>query len=409
VNAALARYRRALAAPHVLPLVASSVLARMPIGVLALALVLFLREHTGSYASAGTIAGLFAFADALSAPLQGRLVDRLGQTRVIVPLTFIHVAALGGVVAFGLSDASLVAVGACAALAGACVPPVGAALRPLWPGLMAGEGLLAAAYALDAILTEIVFIVGPAITAIVVASLSTAAALVASGVFALVGALWFASLEPSRAWRPSGDRGGGWGALASPGMRTLVLAMFPFGFCIGVMEVVLPAFGAEHGSESLPALLLGLQGVGSAIGGLWYGSSERRFGGLARAYLLLLAAIPVAFAAIALAQSVVTMVLLVALSGAVLAPLTIAENQVLQRIAPPGAITEAFTWVLMASILGVGAGSAVGGTLVDAGGWRVAMLAGAATAAVGAAAAFARRRTLQGVTPADSLAAWPAS
>jgi len=85
VNAAVARYRRALGAPHVLPLVASSVLARMPIGVLALALVLFLREHTGSYGSAGTIAGVFAFADALAAPVQGRMVDRLGQTRVIVP------------------------------------------------------------------------------------------------------------------------------------------------------------------------------------------------------------------------------------------------------------------------------------------------------------------------------------
>jgi len=170
--------------------------------------------------------------------------------------------------------------------------------------------------------------------------------------------------------------------------------MFPFGFCIGAMEVVLPAFGAEHGSASLPALLLGLQGAGSAIGGLWYGSAERRFGGLERAYLLLLAAVPVAFAAIALAQSVATMVALITLSGAVLAPLTIAENHVLQRIAPPGAITEAFTWVLMAAVLGVGAGTAVGGAIVDAADWRAAMAVGAATAAAGALLAFLRRRTL---------------
>ena len=367
----------------------------MPTAVLALALVLFLREHTGSYGSAGTIAGLFAFADALFTPLQGRLVDRLGQTRVIVPLTFVHVAALGGIVALGTSGAPLVAVGACAALAGASVPPVGAALRPLWPGLMRDDGLLSAAYALDAILTEIVFILGPAVTAIVVASISTAAAVVASALFALVGALWFASLEPSRAWRP-GEHPGKWGALISPGMRTMVIAMFPFGFCIGAMEVVLPAFGADHGSQSLPALLLGLQGAGSAVGGLWYGSADRRFGGLTRAYLLLLALVPVAFAAIALAGSVLTMILLVTLSGAVLAPLTIAENQVLQRIAPPGAITEAFTWVLMAAVLGVGVGSAVGGSIVDASGWRAAMVTGAATAAAGALVTFARRRTLAG-------------
>jgi MFS family permease len=390
----MTRYRRALAAPHVLPLVASSVLARMPIAVLALALVLFLRQHTGSYGSAGAIAGLFAFADALSAPVQGRLVDRLGQTRVIVPLTFVHVSALAGVVALASSDAPLVTVGVCAAVAGASVPPVGAALRPLWPGLMPEEGLLSAAYALDAILTEVVFILGPAVTALIVASISTAAAVIASAIFALVGALWFASLEPSRAWRPSGGPTGALGPLASPGMRTMVIAMFPFGFCIGAMEVVLPAFGAEHGSESLPALLLGLQGAGSAAGGLWYGSAERRFGGLVRAYLLLLVAVPVAFALVALAQSVVTMVVLITLSGAVLAPLTIAENQVLQRIAPPGAITEAFTWVLMASVLGVGAGAAIGGAIVDGSGWRTAMAAGAATAAVGALVAFARRRTL---------------
>jgi MFS family permease len=338
---------------------------------------------------------VFALTAALFAPVQGRLVDRLGHTRVIVPLAVAHVAGLASVVALGLADAPLVAVGGSAAIAGASVPPVSAALRPLWPGLMGDGELLSAAYALDAILIEVVFIVGPAITAIVVAAFSTAAAVVASAALVLIGSLWFASLEPSRTWRPSGEPAGAWGALASPGMRTLVIAMLPFGACIGAMEVALPAFGAQHGSESLPALLLALQGGGSLVGGLWFGAAERRFGGITRAYLLLLSAVPVAFALLAAAGSVPVMAMLMTLSGAVLAPLTIAENQVLQRVAPPGAITEAFTWLIMAVVLGIAAGNAVGGAIVDASGWREALLAAAAAAVLGAVVAVARRRTLE--------------
>jgi predicted MFS family arabinose efflux permease len=230
-----------------------------------------------------------------------------------------------------------------------------------------------------------------------VAAFSTAAAVLASAGLVLVGSLWFASLEPSRSWRPSGEHGGPWGALASPGMRTLVIASFPFGFCIGAIEVVLPAFGAEHGSASLPALLLGLQGAGSAIGGLWYGAADKRFGGLTRAYLILLGLVPVAFGLLAAAGSVLVMAILVTLSGVVLAPLTIAENQMSQRVAPPGAITEAFTWLIMAVVLGIAAGNAAGGAIVDDVGWRAAMLVGSAVAAGGAVVTFARRRTLEGV------------
>jgi predicted MFS family arabinose efflux permease len=177
-------------------------------------------------------------------------------------------------------------------------------------------------------------------------------------------------------------------------MRTLVLAMLPFGACIGAMEVGLPAFGAEHGSKSLPALLLALQGGGSLVGGLWFGAAERRFGGDTRAYLLLLCAVPVAFALLAAAGSTAVMALLITLSGAVLAPLTIAENQVLQRVAPPAAITEAFTWLLMAVVLGIALGNAAGGAIIDAAGWREALLAAAGFAAAGALVTVARRGTL---------------
>jgi MFS family permease len=388
------RYLRVLTRPHVLPLVLSSILARMPIGVLALALVLFLREHTGSYSAAGAVAGAFALANAFAAPVLGRLIDRLGQPRVLVPATFVHVTALVSLVALGVAGEPAVVLGMLAALAGAALPPVSVALRPLWKGVVGDDDLLTAAYALDAIMVEIVFIVGPTITAVVVAVFSTAAAVAVSAGFMLVGALWFASLEPSRRWQPGGAPTGALGAFASPGVRTLAIAMLPFGFAIGAMEVSLPAFGAAHGSESLPAVLLALQAAGSAVGGLWYGSQGERFGGLVPAYLVLLGAFPVTFALIAAAGSVASMAVIITVSGAVLAPLAVAENHVLQRIAPQASITEAFTWVVTATVLGLAVGNAVAGVVIDASGWRAAMIVGAAVPTAGAIITFMRRHTL---------------
>src|SRR3954452_986821 len=108
----LGLYRRLLRTPQIRPLIAFSFAGRLPIGILSLALVLFMRDQTGSFATAGAVAAAFAFSGGIFAPIQGRLVDRLGQTRVLVPLVIVHVAALAGVVVLGLADAPSLAVGA---------------------------------------------------------------------------------------------------------------------------------------------------------------------------------------------------------------------------------------------------------------------------------------------------------
>src|SRR3954447_7412917 len=132
----LGRYRRVLAAPHVPSLVASSVLARMPIGITGLATVLFVQHQTGSFGSAGVVSAAFAVAGGAISPLQGRLIDRLGQTRVLVPSVVVHVAGLVALIAFGLAAAPVGVLAACAVVAGAAIPPISPALRTLWPELL---------------------------------------------------------------------------------------------------------------------------------------------------------------------------------------------------------------------------------------------------------------------------------
>lgn len=394
--ASAARYRRLLRIPQVRPLLALAFVARLPMGILSLALVLFLRAQTGSFATAGAVAAAFALTGGLFAPLQGRLVDRIGQTRVLVPLALVHATALAGVLALGLAHAPAGVVAALAALAGAAIPPVSACLRPLLIEVLEGQPeLLPAGYALDSIMIEAVFIFGPLLTAVLVAGFSTAAALGAGIAFALGGTLGFTALPASRAWRGHGATSGLAGALTSPGMRTLALTALPIGICFGTLEVALPAFGAEHGAANIGGVLFAFLSVGSIAGGVLYGLAPERLGSLSRGYLVLVAALPACLALLALPGSVALMIVLVPFAGCVIAPLTSAENQIVSAVAPRGAATEAFTWLIMATVVGVAVGNAAAGALVQAAGWRAALLAACAGAAIGALVSIARRATLR--------------
>ena len=387
------RYARVLRAPHVRALVVSSVLARMPIGMVSLALVLDVEHLTGSFGSAGLVTAAFAISAGVVSPLQGRLVDRVGQTRVLVPCVVVHSGAILGVVALGQAGAPVGALAAVAALAGAGTPPVGAALRALWPGLLE-DSLMSAAYALDSVLVEAFYGLGPLVTAALVALVSPVAALVAGAVIAFVGTVWFVGQPPSREWRGEPAAAGWAGPLRAPGMVTLLVAAIGAGACFGAFEVALPAFGEDHGSASLGGPLITAWALGSMAGGVIYGALAERLGALARAFLRLAVLLPLASVPTLAASSIAGMALLVPLAGIVIAPLQATQNQLVGLVAPAGTITEAYTWVLMGLVMGLAGGNALAGPLVDASGWRAAVAAGCVAAALAAGLAWLRRGTL---------------
>ncbi|MDQ2940447.1 MAG: MFS transporter, partial [Actinomycetota bacterium] len=77
-------YKRLLGVRAVRQPLIGSLIGRLPIAALSLATVLMIRHATGSFAVAGVVVAAFAIAGAISLPVQGRLIDRLGQTRVLV-------------------------------------------------------------------------------------------------------------------------------------------------------------------------------------------------------------------------------------------------------------------------------------------------------------------------------------
>jgi MFS family permease len=388
------RFRRVLGAPYVKLLLAASVLARLPYGILGLSTLLFVQEQTGSFGSAGVVSASAAFAAAAAMPGLGRLVDRLGQTRVLLGTVVVQVGGNVALVALGLAGAPTAALVAVAIAGGAAVPPVGPALRGLWGEVLDGDpDRMRSALALDAIALEVVFVGGPLVAALVIALASPAAALLTGVALSAAGTAAFAAAPPSRAWR-SADRTdrGRLGPLAAPGVRTLLLSTAGLGVAFGSMEVALPAFGVEHGSRSLGGVALAAFAVGSAAGGIWYGAVAPVR--VRDAYLVLSVLMPLGVVLVATAWSTPALIALAPLAGVVVAPLTAAQNELAGALAPAGSLTEAYAWVVTALVAGLSAGIGLGGALVDAYGWQAPLFAGAACGLAGAAFALARRETL---------------
>ncbi|MBD0282359.1 MAG: hypothetical protein ICV69_09235 [Thermoleophilaceae bacterium] len=389
-------YARIMRTPGVAPVVLATLIGRLPIGISGLAILLYVRDVTGSFAAAGAAAGALALGSASGSPLQGRLVDRRGLG-TLLPLACVHAAGLVLVWTLGAAGAPSVAIGGSAFLAGAAIPPLSSVLRSRWAYLLGDRPeLIPSAFALDSVMIEFIFIVGPLVVTAIVATtgaeyaLGVSAACVLSGTLLLLGGLR-GRRGPDRHAR--GKPALGLGALAAPGLRTLVAASLPVGFSFGSIEVVLPAFSEAEGSTETAGVLLAVWSSASLAAGLLYGARPPQ-APLADLHLRFALMLPIGIAALAAATSPLTMALLAILAGLPIAPLIASRNQLVGRVSLPGTATEAFTWPLTALVAGVSLGAAAAGSVVEAYSWTAGVLMAVAVAALGAAVILVRRETL---------------
>jgi len=390
----MAIYRRVLGVPGFAVLITSTMITRLPFAINGLAVILFLRAETGSFATAGLAAGALALGAGIGAPLAGRVIDRRGAV-MMIPLAAGHATGILTLWALGEAGAPTAALVASAALAGVCFPPSGSVLRSRWPEMMGGDAdLLRGAFALDSVMIEVSFVAGPLITAIVVALVSPQAALGVSAALVLMGTSLFVwKLPHRRRVIPLADRVGGLGPLRAPAIRAIALSTVPFGFLIGSVEVAFPAFSEAAGSVAFAGVLLGLWSLASGIGGLVFGARPPRRE-LLEVYLGATLLFPLVCLPLVLASSPVAMALLALAAGAPIAPLISTRNQLVATLAPSGAGTEAFSWLMTSLIAGVSLGTAIGGTVIEASSWEGAVGVGVAVALAGSVASFVWRGAL---------------
>jgi MFS family permease len=387
-------YGDILRQPRMAALYGAAFVARLPFGINGLALVLFLREQTGSFSVPGAVAGAIALGGAIGAPFMGRVVDRRGP-RVLLPLAAANGAGVLSLLALGSAGAPAIVLVAVALCTGAVYPPSPSVLRARFPELLRHEPrLVPSAYALDSVLLELTFVCAPLIVAAIVATVGPGAALVVSALTVMSGVSAFVWSLPHEETLPAARGAGLFGALRAPGIHTLVQTMLPVGMAIGMLEVALPAFSDAESQVRLAGLLLATWALGSAVGGLVYGARAWR-SPLAVVHMRLTLLLPIAFVPLLFAPSIAAMAVLLVPAGLFIAPILATRNELATQAAPPGTKTEALTWPLTALVGGVALGAAIGGTLVDESGWRAAVLAAVLSAAFGGLIAASRRSTLR--------------
>jgi predicted MFS family arabinose efflux permease len=262
------------------------------------------------------------------------------------------------------------------------------------------------AYALDTIAVDFTFVSGPLLAGVLAEAFAPSAALVCSATGAVIGPVLFLRyLPPVAPVAPVASAGGSWwGPLRSPAVLTIVMAMLPFGFAIGALEVMIPAFCREHGAPTAAGVLLAVWAAGSVAGGVIYGAVRWRRAVEVR-HLWFSLSFPLAFIPLFGSSSIPLMAGLVVPAGAFIGPTFATRYELVSGHAPRGTETEASTWPMTTLLCGLSFGSAISGALVQDIGWRAAVIASIAAASVAAVFTLVRSHTLavspeyRGATP----------
>jgi MFS family permease len=394
-------YAALLRVPGARAFVSAGFLGRLPMSMLGLGVVVLISDIRHSYALAGAVSATLTCAGALGSPALGTLADRIGQ-RTTLKAAVPHVIALVVLCALILRHAPLWTLFPAAAVTGALLPPVSSMLRARWTFLLGGgTPAVERAYALEAILDELVFIAGPVLVTTLGGAIAPVSGMVCSGIFVLVGCLLLAAqhrTEPPLHTLTTRRRG----VLRIAGVRVLVSCCAIIALAFGTIDVGMVAFATDNGRPALSGLLLACVAAGSGSSAIWYGRRAWR-APLHRRFLIGCGVLVLSTLPLTLASSLGAMVPLGFVAGSAISPVLIAGFSLVERLVPRAMLTEGFTWVSTALGFGVGIGVTVGGRAIDAIGASRAFLLCPTAALVGGLIGVAGLSALRRRPPAADL------
>lgn len=361
----LQRYRVLLREPHIAGAIGASVTGRLPIGMAVLALLLFVQHVDGSFARAGVASALYVIGIGIVAPLVGRLIDRFGPRPVLFIGAVAYPLALGALVLAVQSGAGTVWIGAAALVAGMSLPPIPTCIRTLMRRLLRDASQLQAAYSLDSVLMETVFIIGPGIVSLFAASGWFVGAVACAAVCGGIGAIVFARSPAVRAWQPDArGEGAVSGVLALKGFLPILATTVFFSVGFGLFEVAVTAIAARDDVPAAAGLILALASVGSAVGALAYGSRNWPLS-VAGQYRVALAAMAIGLVSLAPIENLWLFGALAILAGAPMSTVLAAQSVLIAGIAPRRVLAQCFTWAATSLLGGVSLGIALAGLVLE--------------------------------------------
>jgi MFS family permease len=407
-------------APAARPFLAA-LIARLPMSMAPLGILILVQHERGAYALAGLVTGAYAVGSACGTPLWGRLMDRFGQVRVLAPTalasgTFLAAIALGTV----LGGSNLLLVGLAVA-AGCFYPPISPALRVAWRIIYPDPAARRVAFALDATSIELIFVGGPLLLSALLAATPPVAPLLATAALMIIGSLGYCRTEAARRSRPvlAPDPGETVleprrrpirSAMSATGVTAVLFVMLALSIGFGQLDTSMAATaGALLGDNTRVGILFAAIAGGSTIGGLAFGARHWRLEER-KAVPVLLGLFAVLLTAMAVllgsGQASLWLVLpLLFLTGSTIAPTLIMQQALLDHLAPLERLNEAQAFLSAANTTGAAAGTAIAGFMIDFYGLGWSFAGAAIFAGVAALIAAAQKRRWLTATAAVSAAA----
>jgi len=384
-------YLRALASPGALRFSAAGFIGRMQISMFGLGTVLLISSLTGRYGLAGVVAAAGAAGYALVSPLVARLADRFGQRAVLRPLMLVFAAATAALIGGAQARAPAWALLVSSGLAGAATPQLGSMVRARWSALLAGSELIHIAFSLESVADEVIFVAGPVLVTLLATEVHPASGIAVAAATCMAGTLLLAAQHTTEPPVhpgdpvPGADRRAREHLLPARSLVTLAPVYLFFGAMLATIDLATVDFAAEHGHKPLAGLILGGYALGSAVGGLWYGSRAWHTP-LRRRFAVTLCAAAAGTATFWAMPGLAALAAVMFISGLALSPMLITGFSLIEQQAPPARLTEGMAWLTSAISVGTAAGSAAAGQVIDTAGarWGYAL-----AAACGAAAALA--------------------
>ena len=318
---------------------AAGVIGRMPMSMFGLGTVLLISAATGKYGVAGAVSAAGSLGYAFSTPQIARLVDSRGQRRVLLPLLAVFTAAAVALIAAVELQLPTWAFFVPGAIAGATMPSLGTMVRARWSALLAGSPRLHAAFSFESVADELCFVVGPAAVTLLATQVFPAAGVGVATLLCLGGTLWFLAERQTEpvVTRTAGPVQRGERARGAPAPGLVVLA--PVYFLLGAMFVSIDlstiSFAQHFGHKPLAGFILGTYALGSATGGLWYGSRQWR-SSLQTRFAVTLTLTVLGVATFWAQPNLVTLTCCIYLCGLTIAPTLIAGFSLLEAQAKPG-------------------------------------------------------------------------
>ena len=387
-------YREIFRAPGAKGFASAGFVARMPMAMAPIGIVAMLSQTHGEYWLAGAVSATYALTNALAAPQISRLIDRLGQTRVVVPTTVISVLAFAALLAAAHWDWPVWTLFLSAFLA-AAMPSIPAMVRARWTEIFRDRPELTTAFAFESAADELVYIAGASLSVGLSVALFPEAGMLASTLFLALGTAAFIlqrSTEPRA--RPAGHGKLG-SAIRQPAVQIITFALIFIGAIFATAEVSAVAITKELGQPGAASFVIGVYALGSFVVGLIVGALNLTMP-LQRQLAIAVGIIALTAVPLLFAGTVPLLAFAVFVSGVAISPTFITAFGLIERRVPEAMLTEGVTWVMTGIGIGMALGAFAAGWVVDNFGARNGFWVSVVAGAISLATVLLGQRALAG-------------